>query len=127
MSTEFDAIKLEDEAQRKVAIITVTGKLEKQDYEVFVPEVDRLIQKYGKIRMMVKLLDFHGWTAGALWEDTKFGAKHFNDIERLAIVGDSRWEKGMAVFCKVFTTAAVRYFDVKETDKARQWLEGADS
>lgn len=40
--------------------------------------------------------------------------KHFNDIERLAIVGDSKGEKGMAIFCKPFTTATVRHFDVSE-------------
>jgi len=28
---------------------------------------------------------FKGWTAGALWEDTKFAAKHFNDIDRIAV------------------------------------------
>jgi len=27
---------------------------------------------------------FHGWDAGALWEDIKFDIKHFGDIERLA-------------------------------------------
>jgi len=60
--------------------------------------------------MVVDLVDFHGWTAGGGWEDTKFGVRHFNDIERLAIVGDKTWEKGMAYFCKVFTLAKVRYF-----------------
>ncbi len=33
-----------------------------------------------------------------MWEDIKFDMKHFADIERLAIVGESKWEKGMAVF-----------------------------
>ena len=55
--------------------------------------------------MLVRLHDFHGWTAGALWEDIKFDLKHFAHIERLALVGDRKWEAGMAVFCKPFTTA----------------------
>jgi hypothetical protein len=42
-----------------------------------------------------------------LWEDIKFDVKHFNDIERLAITGENKWEKGMAAFCKPFTTAKV--------------------
>ncbi|MCG8511193.1 MAG: STAS/SEC14 domain-containing protein, partial [Rhodospirillales bacterium] len=63
-----------------------------------------------------------GWTMSALWDDLKFDLKHFNDIERLAMVGDRKWEQGMAAFCKPFTTATVRYFDVKDMDDARQWV-----
>ncbi|SFI52823.1 hypothetical protein SAMN05428978_10159 [Nitrosomonas sp. Nm34] len=43
--------------------------------------------------MLVELVHFHGSTAGAAWEDTKFAVRQFNDIERLAIVGDKAWEK----------------------------------
>ena len=31
--------------------------------------------------MLVEMHDFHGWTAGAIWEDIRFDAKHFTDIE----------------------------------------------
>ncbi len=67
--------------------------------------------------------DFHGWGAGALWQDIKFDIKHFKDIERLAMVGDRKWEKGMSIFCKPFTTAKVKYFDSKEIDKAQVWIK----
>ena len=55
--------------------------------------------------MFVVMHDFHGWTASAAWEDTKFGVRHFHDIERLAMVGETKWQHGMAIFCKPFTTA----------------------
>ena len=57
------------------------------------------------LRILVELQDFQGWTLGALWEDTKFGTKHFNDIDRLAVVGDRRWEKYLTLFMKPFTSA----------------------
>ncbi len=59
---------------------------------------------------------------GALWEDIKFDWRHFSDIERLAIVGDSKWEAGMAVFCKPFTTAKIRYFDESKAAEASAWI-----
>jgi hypothetical protein len=37
-------------------------------------------------------------------------------------VGDKSWEKWMAVVCKPFTLAKVRYFDVAELDAAKAWL-----
>ncbi|MBB3207068.1 hypothetical protein FHS27_002887 [Rhodopirellula rubra] len=102
--------------------IQVTGKLDRAAYELFLPSVERQIEVCGKIRILFAMHDFHGWDAGAMWQDIKFDVKHFNDIERLAIVGEKKWERGMAVFCKPFTTAKIRYFDVSEIDQARDWL-----
>ncbi|SDW55403.1 SpoIIAA-like [Nitrosomonas communis] len=62
--------------------------MEKEDYDIFVPEINRKSNLYDKVNLLVELVDFHGWTAGTAWEDTKSGARHLNDIERLAIVGD---------------------------------------
>jgi hypothetical protein len=67
-------------------------------------------------------LNFHGWSAGAIWDDTKFAARHFSDIDRIAIVGDKNCKEGMAIFCKPFTRATVRYFDLKEIDNAKIWI-----
>jgi hypothetical protein len=68
---------------------------------------------------------FHGWTTGALWEDIKFDVKHFSDIERVAMVGEKKWQKGMSEFCRPFTTAKIRYFDHSEANAAREWAEAA--
>jgi hypothetical protein len=116
------AVNLREESDGKVLVIKLTGKLAKQDYEHFIPEFERLIQKHGKLRLVVQMHDFHGWTMGAVWEDIKFDWKHFADIERLALIGNSKWEAGMAVFCKPFTKATVRYFDEAKIDEAFIWV-----
>ncbi|MGD9722862.1 MAG: STAS/SEC14 domain-containing protein [Pirellulales bacterium] len=118
-------IELQSDANGKILSVTLSGKLSKEDYERFVPEVDSLIQKHGKLRILLNMHDFHGWTVGALWEDIKFDVKHFGSIERLAMIGDRKWEAGMAAFCKPFTTAKIRYFDQSEIDAARKWIEEA--
>lgn len=97
--------ELKETVLGKVLEVRLTSKLVKEDYEQYVPMLERLLKAHGKIRMLVEMHDFHGWTAAALWEDIKFDAKHFNDIERLAIVGDKRRHHGAAVFCKPFTAA----------------------
>ena len=118
-------IKFEDESEGKVLTIRVTGKLTKADYVYFSPEFERLVQLNGKLRVYFNMTGFHGWEGGALWEDIKFDVKHFGDIERLALVGDKKWEQGMATFCKPFTKAKVRYFDHADDSEARKWLEEA--
>jgi hypothetical protein len=117
------ALKLTSNAAGKVLHVTVSGKLEASDYERFAPEVEHFIEQHDKIRILFETRDFEGWSAGALWEDIKFDVKHFNNIERLAIVGEKKWEKGMATFCKPFTSAEVRFFDSERLDEARLWVE----
>jgi hypothetical protein len=114
---------LETISTGRVLEVRVTGKLTKESYQEFVPAVDEQIKEHGKLRILFVMLEFHGWTAGAMWEDLKFDLKHWKDIERLAIVGDKKWEKGMATFCKPFTKAQIRYFDIRQLEDARQWLE----
>jgi len=116
-------IQLNEENGGKVLAIHISGKLAKSDYEHFVPEFERLVPLHGKLRVLFDMIGFRGWEAGALWEDVKFDVKHFADIDRLAMVGDKKWEHGMAAFCKPFTTAAVRYFDHTEYPEARNWLD----
>jgi hypothetical protein len=106
--------------------VRVSGQLRREDYEQFTPHVDSLIEQRGKIRIYLELQDFAGWDAGALWADIKFSAKHFNDIERLAVVGEKQWESGITVFCKPFTTAEIRYFEPRYQEAARSWIINRD-
>ena len=59
----------------------------------------------------------------ALWDDIKFGASHYTSIERIALVGDKKWEEWMAKVCKPFTMAKVKYFDAENIADARRWIE----
>ena len=115
--------RVEIVATGPVLEVHVSGKLTKEAYGQLVPAVDKQIKEQGKLRILLVMKDFHGWTAGALWEDTKFDLKHWRDIERLAMVGDKKWEQGMAAFCKPFTAAKIKYFDQSQLDEAREWVE----
>jgi hypothetical protein len=117
------SVNFQEEASGKCLLVQLSGKLTKEDYQHFVPAVERLIKQQGKIRVLVQMRDFHGWTLAALWEDIKFDVKHFSDIERLAFVGDRKWEAGMAAFCKPFTRAAIRYFDEANYEEALGWVK----
>jgi SpoIIAA-like len=116
------SVELHEELDGKILALNLSGKLAKEDYGHFTAAVERAVKEHGKVRMLVRMHDFHGWTLGAFWEDVKFDVKHFADIERLALVGEKRWEAGMAAFCKPFTTAKVRYFDESKADEAAAWV-----
>ena len=125
MPIGFDEIQVDPTPVGTIVTLKFREKLDKEDYETFVPMIESQMKNGAPIRLLAELHDFEGWTAGALWEDTKFAAKHFNDIERVAVVGEARWQKGITVFGKPFTSADVRYFDMQEIDRAREWIREA--
>ena len=115
-------IQLKEENGGKTLAVHVSGKLVKADYADFVPAFDRLVLRRGKVRVLLDMSAFQGWDAAAVWEDFKVDVKHFNDIDRLAMVGEKRWQEWMATICRPFTTATVKYFDHAQADEARKWL-----
>jgi hypothetical protein len=115
-------IKFNEENDGKILIVHVAGTLARADYGPFVSEFERLLRLHGKLRLLFDMTGFHGWHAGAAWEDLKFDLRHFGDIERIAMVGDKQWEHGMAAFFKPFTKATTRYFDQADAAAARHWL-----
>lgn len=126
MSYGFDEIRVDEVSAGTIITLVFNETITKQDFEYFVPQLETFMASRDKIRLLIELRDFNGITPGALWEDTKFGIRHFDDIERLAIVGDSRWEQAMAGFIKPFTTASVKYFEQTQLDSANRWIRNAD-
>ena len=100
----------------------LSGKLHDEDYKQFIPLVDAAAGS-GKARILAWFEDFHGWDMHALWDDIKFSTTHCTKIEKIALVGEKKWEEWMAKVCKPFTMATIKYFDAKEVDAAWKWLE----
>ncbi len=115
-------IALTENANNRLLEVAVSGKLSSDDYETFEPAVASMIEQVGKIKILFMMHDFHGWELGAVWEDIKFATKHCTDISKIAMVGESSWEKWMSTICKPFTMSSIKYFEAGQEDAAREWL-----
>ena len=113
---------MSETADDNVIEVELSGKLTREDYEQFVPEIERKIAEQGKLRLLVIMHDFHGWRLAALWQDIKFDLRHFKHFERIALVGESKWQEWMSAICVPFTTGELRYFDYDQLAAARQWV-----
>ena len=102
----------------------VTGKIAKEDLESSLPEVEKGIAKHGKIYVLIELQDFEGSDLEALWEQMKFDTKHFDNIERIAVVGEKKWHEWSEQFSSPFSVAKTAYFQPGESEKAFLWLKG---
>jgi hypothetical protein len=111
----------------KVVGIKISGKLTDDDYKSFTPEMETIIAKEGKLRLLCVVEDFHGWTPKAMWDDLKFDIKHHSACERLAVVGTKAGDEWMAKFSKPFIHGDVKYFDHANLHDAWEWInEGVD-
>jgi hypothetical protein len=102
--------------------INVRGKLAKGDYRQFVQNFEQHFRQYGKFSVLFDMTGFHGWKAGALWDEIKFDSTHYVDIDRLAMVGDTKWERDLEQFCELFTRTPIQYFNQADLADARTWL-----
>jgi len=117
------AVKLQELDDGKVLEVSVSGMLRQQDYPQFVPAFERYVHDHDKVRVLFDMDDFHGWDMNSMWDEVKFDAENFRHIDRLAMVGEQRWQQWMATFCKPFVEARIRYFDHDDKSKAVEWLE----
>jgi SpoIIAA-like len=107
---------VDENVHGKVLEVHLHGRLSRKDYERLIPETERLIRIYGKIRIFLTMRDFCGWDAGALWEDLVWNARHFHQIERLAIVREKRFE--------MFPSGAFDLQLRREAPSRRHWVTG---
>lgn len=67
--------------------------------------------------------DFRGWVGDEVWNDMTFFVQHGDRIQKIAIVGDPKWETRMLMFAGAgFRRAPVRYFVRGQFAEARSWL-----
>lgn len=103
--------------------IRIRGMLKKAEFDSVQAKAREEIAKTGKIRMLVILDDFLGWEPGTDWGDMSFFYEHGDDIEKIAIVGDPKWEQKALMFAGAGLRAGpVRFFPASELEQASKWL-----
>jgi len=113
---------LEQSADR-LCVLRIGGELKKSEFDAVQSELVTKIAGAGPVRLLVLLENFTGWERGAEWGDTDFFFSHGNDLERIAAVGDPRWEaKIMAFAGAAFRKGPVKFFPETGEAEARAWL-----
>ncbi len=103
--------------------VRVSGSITGDDYERLRPLLDERVRQHGAVRLLVWMVDFDGWgDLEAAWEDLKLDAAHYADVERLAMVGDERWEAWVAKATDFLAPGDVRFFDAARLDEAWAWV-----
>lgn len=106
--------------------VKASGKATHKDYvNTLIPSLEKEIADADshKINVLMEVADFHGWEIKAGWDDFKTGIKHRKNFNKVALVGDKKWEKVVSKFFSFFISAEVKYFDISQKDEAINWLK----
>lgn len=101
--------------------LQATGTLTGEDYDAVLPDIEKLIEKHGKVRVYIDMEFFKGWEMSAAWKDMAFGIAHWNDLDKLAIVGDAKWEEWVATVADAMMRGTVKHFPVHDQMEALKW------
>lgn len=115
-------IQFEELKNGTIVEMAMVGRVSREDFRHLIPQFERLVDIHGKLRVLVLMRDFEGWSPGGLLEDTKFSLRHASDVDRIAFVGDKKWEQALAAACKPFTSAEIRFFEPAGEKEAREWI-----
>ncbi len=118
-------IEIMSETEEKILAVKATEKLTFEDYEeVFIPKLNQLIQEYGKIRVLMYFAEnFAGWETEAAWDDAKYGIKHRNDFEKIAVVGGSKWVEWVTRISAYFIDGQVKTYEASDFQAAISWVK----
>jgi len=106
-----------------IVTIKVAGKLAQADIARAQQQAIGIIAREGKIRMLIIVENFQGWEKGGDWGDVSFQAEYDSHIERMAVVGEKRWEEMALIFvAKGYREFPIEYFQPADLAKARAWL-----
>ena len=116
------SIAIKRSKKRVFIEIAMIGKLKHEDYQLFVPTIDKALKsaKGLEVDILVDMKGFKGWEFLAAWDDFKFGVKHRNAFDKMAIVGNKKWEEASTAMMSHLMTGESKFF--KEREKALSWL-----
>ncbi|MGZ9262924.1 MAG: STAS/SEC14 domain-containing protein [Candidatus Binatia bacterium] len=107
----------------KLLQLNVRGMFKKADYDRIIEIAKEAIEREGKVDALVILEAFEGWERRKDWGDVSFMMGQGRHIEKMAIVGDGKWQDDALAFtAKGFRATAIEYFTGSRLSEARTWL-----
>jgi len=107
----------------RVLTLKVSGLLTQPELKSMQGAAAALFGEDGQWRILVLAEGFLGWERGGTWDDFSFQSEHDVHIERMAIVGERKWEELALLFtAKGLRSFPIQYFDPAQLAAARAWL-----
>ena len=111
------------DAAGKLLPLKVREMFKKADYDRIIEIAKEAIEREGKVSGLIILEAFEGWERREDWGDVSFMMGQGRHIEKMAIVGDEKWQDDALAFtAKGFRATAIEFFTPPRRQEALTWL-----
>ena len=100
------------------------GEITRENYEeTLIPLAEEKIKAHKKIKLLYWIGEgFESFSAGAMWDDARFGLTHLGDFSKVAVVSDVEWVRQSVKFFAPLMPAAVQVFHNADIEDAKRWI-----
>lgn len=106
-----------------IVTVKLNGMLTQSELAHLQKATADIIRAQGKVRILVLAGQFTGWERGD-WNDFSFESEFDPSIEKMAIVGDKRWEDLALLFtARDLRQFPIEYFAMGDLETARAWIK----
>jgi hypothetical protein len=112
------------EKEEGLITIKISGMLKRAELAQAEKVAIEAMSPAHKMKFLILTENFEGWDTKSNWEDVSFQSEYDEQIEKIAIVGEKRWQELAEVFVgKGLRSMEIRFFPSSETAKARAWIK----
>lgn len=106
-----------------VVHVRITGVMKLADQWAVQNTGKQLIEQGAKPCLIITLENFQGWEKGVDWGDVGIMLSEGNNIRKMTIVGDKRWEDKVLIFVgKGMRATEIEFFPVAAAHDAETWI-----
>ncbi len=103
--------------------VELLGKIAADVYSSEVEDMNAFIRKNDRFRLLLDIRRFDGWQGlGAIASHFQLVRDHVGQLDRAAVVGDSKWEAMVVQVVKRLIGKEAKYFDKNEFEAAKAWI-----
>ena len=105
--------------------IIAPEKLKTSDFNQVAPLLESIIQRHGKVRLLIDASHLQGWENISAFEaHASFVKTHQAKVERIAVIAPYEWQRWLVGAVRVFVHPEARAFETGQESEALQWLLG---
>jgi hypothetical protein len=110
-----------------VVAFRAEGVITLEDYEgTLIPAITEKISALGHVKLLYWCgREFRGFSAGAMWDDARFGLTHLGDFSKIAVVSDIEWLRHSVKLFAPLMRAPVQVFHNAGIENAKRWITEA--
>lgn len=107
-----------------IYVLRLSGEVQRSEFDTVQDNAAGEIDRGVKPRILAILeKSFAGWEKSVAWGNLDFLYWHSNEIAKIAIVGEQRWEAEALAFAGAgFRNAPVKFFPESQRAEAQAWL-----